>query len=60
MPVPDCDPKQLQRTLLSEYNIEISCFKWQSHTIVRVSAQGYNTQVRMDLLVKALMAIIRR
>jgi isopenicillin-N epimerase len=59
MPVPDCDPKQLQRTLLSNYNIEISCFKWQTHTIVRVSAQGYNTQAQMDLLVKVLKAVIR-
>jgi isopenicillin-N epimerase len=60
MPVPDCDPQQLQRRLLSDYNIEIPCFKWQQHNIVRVSAQGYNSQAQMDVLVKALKAIIRR
>ena len=54
MPVPRCDPKALQTKLYSEYKIEIPCFDWQDHTIVRVSAQGYNTQKDMDRLVDAL------
>jgi len=58
MPVPDCDPLLLQRTLMADYGIEIPCFKWQDHTIVRVSAQGYNTQTQMDLLVTALTALL--
>jgi isopenicillin-N epimerase len=58
MPVPDYDPQVLQRTLMADYNIEIPCFKWKDHTIVRVSAQGYNTQAHMDLLVKALKALL--
>ncbi len=58
MPVPDCDPTFLKKRLLEDYNIEIPCFKWQGHTIVRVSAQGYNTQAQMDLLVKALKVLL--
>jgi isopenicillin-N epimerase len=60
MPVPACDPVALQRTLLSDYGIEIPCFTWQRHTVVRVSAQGYNTQKQMDLLVKALKDALPR
>jgi isopenicillin-N epimerase len=58
MPIPACDPLILQRTLMAEYGIEIPCFRWQDHTIVRVSAQGYNTQTQMDLLVTALTALL--
>lgn len=58
MPVPDCDPLGLQQRLLAEFRIEIPCFKWQAHTIVRVSAQGYNTQAQMDLLVAALTELL--
>ncbi len=54
MPVPSCDPLLLKETLLELYNIEIPVFNWQDKTIVRVSAQGYNTQTDMDKLVKAL------
>jgi isopenicillin-N epimerase len=54
MPVPKCDPKALQAKLYREHKIELPCFDWQDHTIVRVSAQGYNTQAHMDKLVTAL------
>jgi isopenicillin-N epimerase len=58
MPVPSCDPLVLQRSLMDRYGIEIPCFKWQAHTIVRVSAQGYNTAEQMDLLVGALTDLL--
>lgn len=58
MPVPSCDPLVLQRSLLDRFGIEIPCFKWQAHTIVRVSAQGYNTSTQMDLLVTALAKLL--
>ena len=58
MPVTPCDPLLLQQTLLQQFGIEIPCFKWQSHTVVRVSAQGYNTQAQMDLLVAALTELL--
>jgi isopenicillin-N epimerase len=58
MPIPSCDPLVLQRSLMDRYRIEVPCFKWQAHTIVRVSAQGYNTAEQMDLLVGALTDLL--
>ena len=58
MPVTHCDPKALQLALMARYSIEIPCFDWQDHTIVRVSAQGYNTQTHMDHLVTALTELL--
>lgn len=60
MPVTACDPLLLQRTLMAEHGIEIPCFKWQDHTVVRVSGQGYNSQAQMDLLVAALTVLLPR
>jgi isopenicillin-N epimerase len=60
MPVTACDPLVLQRTMMTEYGIEIPCFKWQDHHIVRVSAQGYNSQTQMDRLVAALTVLLPR
>lgn len=58
MPVSRCVPLDLQRALLADYSIEIPCFDWKDHTIVRVSVQGYNTQSQMDLLVTALTDLL--
>ncbi len=58
MPVPRCDPMALKRALLDDHGIEIPCYDWQDHTIVRVSAQGYNTLADMDKLVAALADIL--
>ena len=58
MPVPECDPLTLQRTLYQEYKIEIPCFKWKEHTIVRLSVQGYNSPAQMDQLVAALKSLL--
>lgn len=58
MPVADCDPAVLQRRLWDEYRIEIPCYRWQDHCIVRLSVQGYNSQSQMDLLVAALQALV--
>jgi isopenicillin-N epimerase len=54
MPLPTCDPMALKHALLIYDNIEIPCFKWKDHTIVRLSVQGYNEQMQMDRLVTAL------
>lgn len=59
MPVPPCDIADLQRQLLAQYGIEIPCFTWGGHHIVRVSAQGYNTQSQMDHLVHALETLLK-
>ena len=58
MPVPVCDTADLQRQLMAQYGIEIPCFTWQNRCIVRVSAQGYNTQGQMDHLVHALGTLL--
>ena len=56
--VPRTDPLPLQRALLDRHVIEIPCFDWQDHTIVRVSAQGYNGTGDMDRLVAALADVL--
>ena len=58
MPVPRCDPMVLKLALLQDYGIEIPCFDWKDHTIVRLSVQGYNIQADMERLVQALAAIL--
>jgi isopenicillin-N epimerase len=58
MPVPRCDPMVLKLALMNDWGIEIPCYDWQDQTIVRVSAQGYNTQADMDRLVQALTVIL--
>jgi isopenicillin-N epimerase len=60
MPVPRCDPMALKLVLLNDHGIEIPCYDWKDDTIVRVSAQGYNTQGDMDKLVAALADILPR
>ena len=59
MPVPPCDTADLQRQLLAQYCIEIPCFTWQNRCIVRVSAQGYNTQTQLDHLFHALSTLLK-
>lgn len=58
MPVPRTDPKALQAALMERFHIEIPCFDWKDHTVVRVSAQGYNTRADMDLLVEGLTTLL--
>lgn len=58
MPVPDCDPAVLQKSLLEKFSIEIPCFKWKHHAIVRLSVQGYNSTEQLDALVKALQELL--
>ncbi|MFN0190433.1 MAG: aminotransferase class V-fold PLP-dependent enzyme [Aestuariivirga sp.] len=60
MPVPDCDPVALQKALYDQFAIEIPCFKWKNHTIVRLSVQGYNSPAQMDRLVDALQVLLPR
>lgn len=57
MPVPRTDPKALQEALMTGWRIEIPCFDWKDHTIVRLSVQGYNARAQMDVLVEALTTL---
>ena len=58
MPVPPCDTAKLKTDLIDRFNIEIPCFTWKDRHIVRVSAQGYNSQADMDRLLDALAELI--
>jgi isopenicillin-N epimerase len=57
MPIPECDPPEVHRTLFDRYGIEIPVFRWQDRCIARVSVQGYNSRPHMDRLVAALSEI---
>lgn len=58
MPVPDTDTLELSKALMERYAIEIPVFKWQDHSIVRVSVQGYNSKAQMDILIGALTELL--
>jgi isopenicillin-N epimerase len=58
MPVPACDTQALQRRLWEAYRIEIPCYQWRGHSIVRLSVQGYNSQKDLDALVAALRVLL--
>lgn len=58
MPVPATDTAALQKALLERFGIEIPCFVWKDHAIVRLSVQGYNSESQMDHLVGALETLL--
>lgn len=58
MPIPDTDTLELSKALMARYSIEIPVFKWQDHSIVRVSVQGYNSKAQMDILIEALTDLL--
>jgi isopenicillin-N epimerase len=58
MPIPECDPLEVQKQLMDQYRIEIPVFKWQDRHIARVSVQGYNSRPQMDLLIEALANLL--
>ncbi len=58
MPVPATDMGRLKTDLIDRYGVEIPCFAWKDRCIVRVSAQGYNTEGQMDRLVQALAKLL--
>lgn len=58
MPIPECDPPEVHKTLFERYGIEIPVYRWQDRCIARVSVQGYNSRPQMDKLVSALGEIL--
>lgn len=54
MPIPECDPQEVHKTLFERYGIEIPVYRWQDRCIARVSVQGYNSRLQMDKLINAL------
>ena len=58
LPLPPCNPDELQEALLDKYRIEIPVFEWRGRHIARLSCQGYNTRAQMDLLIDALTDLL--
>jgi isopenicillin-N epimerase len=58
LPIPACDLAALRRRLLEEYAIEIPPTRWDGHSFVRLSVQGYNTRADVERLVEALGALL--
>ena len=58
MPIPPCEPLELQKALLDQFRIEMPVFRWKDHHIARLSVQGYNTQAEMDALVEGLTSLL--
>lgn len=58
MPIPRCEPLELQKALLDQFRIEMPVFRWKDHHIARLSVQGYNTQAEMDALVDGLTSLL--
>jgi isopenicillin-N epimerase len=59
-PLPvDTDIIALKARLYDEYHIEIPLIKWNSHKLIRVSIQGYNTKKDVDRLLFALSKLLQ-
>ena len=52
------DPKQFKNMLYDQYNIEIPILTDQSHPMIRVSYQGYNSDTDADYLIETLKKLI--
>jgi len=57
-PLPACDGAPLQRRLYDEYRVEVPIIEWNGRQLVRVSVQGYNTAEDVEVLLRALQALL--
>jgi isopenicillin-N epimerase len=58
MRLPECDPEELQRTLLERFRIEVVARRWADLKLLRVSLQAYNSGDDLDQLTAALEGIL--
>jgi isopenicillin-N epimerase len=56
--LPEIDTEALQRDLREKYQIEVACWRWEEHTLMRVSVQGYNTESDGNALLAALKTLL--
>jgi isopenicillin-N epimerase len=56
--LPPCDPEGVQRRLLDEHRIEVSCRAWEGHFLLRVSFQAYNDERDLERLLAALPRVL--
>jgi len=57
-PLPACDGAALQRWLHDEHHVEVPVIEWNGRQLVRVPAQGYNTEADVKVLVGALRVLL--
>lgn len=60
LPLPPCDPKQVQTRLWEEFQIEVPCMEWNGTPLIRISIQAYNTPEDVDRLLEGLRAVLQR
>lgn len=58
LPLPPCDPVQVQARLWREWRIEVPCFYWEGQPLIRISIQAYNTPADIDRLLTGLRAVL--
>lgn len=58
MPIPPVDGEALKRRLYDEYRIELPFVGWNGGHYLRVSAQGYTTDEEIEVLIKAVEALL--
>ncbi|GIV88338.1 MAG: aminotransferase class V [Chloroflexus sp.] len=58
LPLPPCDPTQVQARLWHEWRVEVPCFMWEGQPLIRVSVQAYNSPTDIDRLLSGLRAIM--
>lgn len=58
IPLPDCDVGAVKDQLVEEYRIEVPVGRFEGRCVMRVSVQAYNTREELQILVKALEAIL--
>jgi isopenicillin-N epimerase len=55
---PETDVIRLKARLYDEYRVEVPLIEWNGRKLVRISIQGYNTRRDVDMLVRALRALL--
>lgn len=58
LPLPPCDPAQVQACLWREWRVEVPCFNWEGRPLIRVSVQAYNAPADIERLVAGLRAVL--
>lgn len=57
-PLPISDLVLLKKRLYEDYKVEVPLIQWQDRQFVRISVQGYNSQVDIDVLVTAIEKLL--
>jgi isopenicillin-N epimerase len=57
LPLPPCDPDEVQRRLRDEHRIEVPVWDWEGRQLIRISVQAYNTPADVERLAESLSAL---